>query len=140
MEASYSVQLVGSSMCCHHSLCTRPRLGLDRVACRQNHPPPTHSHPLEPRICLVVFLLISPHACAPWSPTSVFINLNLRLNFRVRDANKEWLPASEIILKRDITFNESQILAKESEENMLYRDMQNDMAQQIMRRLATITP
>ncbi|MEO8142986.1 MAG: LPS assembly lipoprotein LptE, partial [Betaproteobacteria bacterium] len=39
-------------------------------------------------------------------------------------------------LTRDITFNDSDVLAKETEEQLLYRDMQSDMVQQIMRRLA----
>ncbi|HEU4850661.1 MAG TPA: LPS assembly lipoprotein LptE [Telluria sp.] len=61
------------------------------------------------------------------------------LVFRVRD-NKggEILPPTEITLKRNISFNESQTLAKESEEALLYRDMQADLVQQIMRRLAAL--
>jgi LPS-assembly lipoprotein len=49
---------------------------------------------------------------------------------------RDYLPQSEIRLTRDISFNNSQVLAKESEELLLYRDMQNDMVQQILRRLA----
>jgi LPS-assembly lipoprotein len=66
-------------------------------------------------------------------------SLLYKLRFRVRDAgNKELLPPTEIVLKRDITFNESQVMAKEREEEMLYRDMQSDLVQQILRRLAAI--
>ena len=36
----------------------------------------------------------------------------------------------------NLTFNDSAVLSKESEEGLLYRDMQSDMVQQIMRRLA----
>jgi LPS-assembly lipoprotein len=59
----------------------------------------------------------------------------------VRD-NKggEILAPTEITLKRNISFNESQTLAKESEEALLYRDMQADLVQQIMRRLAALKP
>ena len=39
-------------------------------------------------------------------------------------------------LTRDVTFNDTEILAKEQEEQLLFRDMQTDMVQQIMRRLA----
>jgi LPS-assembly lipoprotein len=39
-------------------------------------------------------------------------------------------------LTRDVSFNDADVLAKESEEQLLYRDMQTDMVQQIMRRLA----
>jgi len=41
-----------------------------------------------------------------------------------------------IVLFRDVSFNDSDILAKESEELLLFRDMQADMVQQIMSRLA----
>jgi LPS-assembly lipoprotein len=35
-----------------------------------------------------------------------------------------------------VTFNDAEVLAKENEEQLLFRDMQGDMVQQIMRRLA----
>lgn len=61
------------------------------------------------------------------------------LVIRVRDSKGgEILGPTEITLKRDLPFNESQTLAKESEEALLYRDMQADLVQQIMRRLAAI--
>ncbi|MFP5392323.1 MAG: LPS assembly lipoprotein LptE [Gammaproteobacteria bacterium] len=67
--------------------------------------------------------------------------LTYTLVFRVRDnKGNELLPATEISLRRPITFTESQVLAKESEEVLLYRDMQTDLVQQIMRRLAAIKP
>ena len=43
-------------------------------------------------------------------------------------------------LRRNIAVDESQVLAKESEEALLYRDMQADLVQQILRRLAAIKP
>lgn len=67
--------------------------------------------------------------------------LTYTLSFRVRDAKGgELLGPTEISLKRSISFNESQVLAKESEEALLYRDMQTDLVQQILRRLAAIKP
>ncbi|MDL2357260.1 MAG: LPS assembly lipoprotein LptE [Pseudomonadota bacterium] len=65
--------------------------------------------------------------------------LTYTLVFRVRDAkDAELLGATEISLKRSIAFNETQVLAKETEEALLYRDMQSDLVQQILRRLAAI--
>jgi LPS-assembly lipoprotein len=65
--------------------------------------------------------------------------LTYTLVFRVRDAkDAELLGSTEISLKRSIAFNENQVLAKESEEALLYRDMQSDLVQQILRRLAAI--
>ncbi len=65
------------------------------------------------------------------------LQLHYRLRFRVRDARgRDYLPNSEIRATRDISFNDAQVLSKESEEQLLYRDMQRDMVQQILRRLA----
>jgi len=66
-------------------------------------------------------------------------SLYYKLRFRVKDAKEnELLAPTEITLKRDISFNESQVIAKEKEEEMLYRDMQSDLVQQILRRLAAL--
>ena len=67
--------------------------------------------------------------------------LTYTLVFRLRD-NKggELMPPTEIMLKRPLTFNENQVLAKESEEALLYRDMQTDLVQQILRRMAAVRP
>lgn len=63
--------------------------------------------------------------------------LRYRVGFHVHDGKgANWIPTSEIVLTRDISFNDAQIIAKEAEEALLYRDMQTDMVQQIMRRLA----
>jgi LPS-assembly lipoprotein len=46
------------------------------------------------------------------------------------------IPETELMQQRDISYNESQALAKENEEALLYRDMQSDLVQQLMRRLS----
>lgn len=48
----------------------------------------------------------------------------------------EYLPPSTITLRRDITFSDDLVLSKESEEVLLWRDIQGDLVQQLMRRLA----
>ena len=63
--------------------------------------------------------------------------LRYRVTFRVHDGKGGvFVPLSTVELTRDITFNDSDVLSKEAEEQLLYRDMQRDMVQQIMRRLA----
>lgn len=65
--------------------------------------------------------------------------LRLTVRFRVRTpAGKELLGATEIQQTRDITYNETAALAKEGETELLYRDMQADIAQQMLRRLAAV--
>ena len=48
----------------------------------------------------------------------------------------EYIAPSTITLRRDITFSDDLVLSKESEEALLQRDMQSDLMQQLMRRLA----
>lgn len=63
--------------------------------------------------------------------------LRYRFAFRVHDAKgRDIIPLSEIVLTREISFSDAQLLAKEQEEILLFRDMQNDLVQQLMRRLA----
>lgn len=67
--------------------------------------------------------------------------LTYNIVFRVRDkVGNELLGPTNITLTRPITFNETQLLAKEQEEALLYRDMQTDLVQQMMRRMAAIKP
>ena len=67
------------------------------------------------------------------------MQLFLRIRFKLRTpAGKELIPPSEIMQSRDITYNETAALAKESEEQLLYRDMVTDMVQQTLRRLAAV--
>ena len=63
--------------------------------------------------------------------------LRYRVGFRVHDGKgNEFVPQNTIQLTRDVTFNDTEILAKEQEEQLLFRDMQSDMVQQVLRRLA----
>lgn len=65
--------------------------------------------------------------------------LRSRLQFRLRTPQgKELIAPTELLLQRDISFNESAVLAKEAEEGLMYRDMQSDIVQQLLRRLAAV--
>jgi LPS-assembly lipoprotein len=67
--------------------------------------------------------------------------LYYKFTFRLKDAQqKELMAPTQITLKRDISYNESQELSKVAEEALLYRDMQTDLVQQILRRLAALKP
>lgn len=67
------------------------------------------------------------------------LQLRARLNFRLRGASgKELIAATEILLSRDMSYNETNALAKEQEEALLYKAMQSDIVAQIMRRLAAV--
>ena len=62
--------------------------------------------------------------------------LRFRVSFRLTDSkNREHIPASEIVLRRDYSYSDDQTLAKEFDEAQLYRDMRNDAVSQLVRRL-----
>jgi LPS-assembly lipoprotein len=65
--------------------------------------------------------------------------LRIRFKFRLRTPQgRELIGDTEIAQQRELSFNESAVLAKEAEENLLYRDMQNDIVQQLIRRFAAV--
>ena len=64
-----------------------------------------------------------------------------RVGFRVSDGKGgDFLAPVSIQLFRDMIYDDSQVLAKEAEEQLLFRDMQSDMVQQVLRRIATAKP
>lgn len=61
-----------------------------------------------------------------------------RVAFRLHGKDGlDWMPAGEIVVRRSYTFNETQVLARDLQEQRLLREMQTDAVQQIMRRLQT---
>src|SRR5690606_22462300 len=65
------------------------------------------------------------------------LQLRLRIHFKLRTpAGAELIPDTELLQQRDISYNETIALAKEAEEALLYRTMQTDLVQQLLRRLA----
>lgn len=65
--------------------------------------------------------------------------LRSRFRFRLRTLQgKDLIEDAEILLQRDISYNEALALSKAEEEAEMYRDMQTDIVQQVMRRLAAV--
>lgn len=67
--------------------------------------------------------------------------LTLRLRFKFRLAapsGRELIGPTELVLSRDMSYSETNALAKEQESEMLYRSMQSDVVAQVMRRLAAV--
>ena len=64
-----------------------------------------------------------------------------RVSLRAYDKTQtDWLPAEEISLSRNMTYDETQVLAKQQEEESLYKDMRNDAVMQAVRRLYRAKP
>lgn len=67
------------------------------------------------------------------------IQLRLRLRFAIETgAGTGLAPDAELFIARDLSYNETQALAKESEEAQILRDMRADIVRQVLRRLAAI--
>jgi len=72
---------------------------------------------------------------------AVEYKLIYRLRFRLHDGKgREYIGPTELRAQREISINDSQVLSKESEESLLYRDMQTDLVQQLLRRIAAVRP
>lgn len=67
------------------------------------------------------------------------LTLQLRLRFRLRRSDGElWLDETQLSLNQAMSYNETASLAKESEEAQLLRSMREDIAAQVVRRLAAL--
>lgn len=67
--------------------------------------------------------------------------LRYRVAFRLTDrAGTDLTAPGEIYLRRYMTYEDTEVLAKESEELLLYRDMKADAVQQMLRRLSVANP
>ena len=67
--------------------------------------------------------------------------LRYRYGYRIVDAKgRDLVLPGTIELFRDISYADSDVLAKTQEEDLLWRDMENDLVQQLMRRLAASKP
>ena len=67
--------------------------------------------------------------------------LRFSISFRTYDPmQQEWLPAEEIVLLRNLSYDDAQVLGKEQEEALLYQDMRSDAVQQMLRRLNHAKP
>ena len=67
------------------------------------------------------------------------LELHVKLRYRVLDpSGVELLPLADIERFRDMTYDEKDALAKDTELNTLYRAMQSDMAVQLIRVLAAV--
>jgi LPS-assembly lipoprotein len=63
--------------------------------------------------------------------------LRYRVSYRLLDATRrELIPNTEIVLQRDLTYDDTELLGKENEAELLYKDMQNDAVLQLARQLA----
>ncbi len=68
-------------------------------------------------------------------------SLTYRISYEVADRNnKKLLAPTEIALQTILSYSESQVLAKEQEERLIFDDLRRDAVSQMMRQLAQVKP
>jgi LPS-assembly lipoprotein len=69
------------------------------------------------------------------------LQLRYRVSFSLRDRqNRQWIIPTELTLSRDMTYDDTAVLAKENEQNLLIQSMREDAVRQVVRRLARVKP
>ncbi len=67
--------------------------------------------------------------------------LRYRYGYRIVDnKGRDLVPPGAVELFRDMTYADSTVLAKTQEEDLLWRDMETDLVQQLLRRISTAKP
>jgi len=98
----------------------------------------------DPKLADAILQVMQPErqdiiAIATVAGQPVEYRLYYKFAFRVKDnKDQELLPTASFSLYRDVDFSAAQALAMQSEDQLLYKDMQADLVQQILRRLAAI--
>lgn len=68
-------------------------------------------------------------------------DLYYRVNFRIKDPNdKVWSEMQTIEQRRDLTYDDNDLLAKQFEESRLYDDMRAEATKELLRRLIVQRP
>ena len=67
--------------------------------------------------------------------------LRLRVRVRLLDARgRQWMAPTEMMLRRDITSSDIEVVNRAQEEELLFREMESDYVQQLLRRLSALKP
>ena len=101
------------------------------------------TRPAKPRPCSKFPRKTAPRSSSrcPAQGRVTEYRLGLRLSYSVDDkAGRVWRRPRSSKLTRDITYDDTKVLAKGAEEQLLYRDMDDNAAQRIVRRLQAIKP
>lgn len=97
--------------------------------------------PAQAEVLLVAAVSVREKTVAAFTPTRRVSEFQLRARLRYRaqtPAGRVLLPESELVLVRELSYNETYALGKEQEEARLYSDMETDIGQQVLRRLGTV--
>jgi len=63
--------------------------------------------------------------------------LRYRVSYRLHDSrDRDWIPVTQMLLHRDMTYDDQAVLAKQNEQDLLFQDMRTDAVRQMIRRLS----
>jgi len=75
---------------------------------------------------------------APIGNTPIEYEITYTVRFSVTEGDHEVLPAQEVVLTRDYSFDEHQLLAKDNEADILRRALAENLVNIVMRRLSSL--
>lgn len=87
--------------------------------------------------------IVLPEGAASATAKGRISELRLRYYYpyRITDGQgRDLIAPGSVELFRDLTYDDSNLLAKQQEEALLWRDMETDLAVQLLRRLAAVAP
>jgi LPS-assembly lipoprotein len=65
--------------------------------------------------------------------------LRLRITYRLVDSKgRELIAVNEMLQRREVTTSDAELIAKEQEDQIMYREMESDIVQQLIFRIAAV--
>jgi len=102
---------------------------------------PASARALAPQVVLVVLLDQVERAVVGQTADGRVTELQLRTRYRFRLdtlAGRILIEDTEVLMERDISFSETAALSAAGEQQIAFQDMQADIVQQVLRRLAAV--
>lgn len=96
---------------------------------------------LAPQVLLVVLVDQVERAVVGQTADGRVRELQLRTRYRFRletPSGRTLIEDNELLMERDLSFSETAALSKSAEQDLSFRDMQTDIVQQVLRRLAAV--
>lgn len=96
---------------------------------------------LTPQVLLVVLVDQVERAVVGQTADGRVRELQLRTRYRFRletPSGRTLIEDNELLMERDLSFSETAALSKSAEQDLSFRDMQTDIVQQVLRRLAAV--
>ncbi|TNF59816.1 MAG: hypothetical protein EP306_10040 [Burkholderiales bacterium] len=106
-------------------------------------PAPGPAQGQAPQVVLVVLTDQTERAVVGQTADGRVRELQLRTRYRFRletPSGRILIADNELLVERDLSYSETEALSKAAEQDLSYREMQADIVQQVLRRLAAVDP